>query len=236
MLLSQYQRLTRRMVNDPTFARINDFDLRDYINIARAQVAADGECVRTNGQAVITGGVDVLPLTSLPLGSAALSQALVARNATLNGIVVDIRPWDWFVVFSMNSPGPTPVMAHQGQGSFTTLYISSVGGGSLWVDVVAMPIDLVDDTTPDAIPFPWVDAVAFYTVYYVYMAAQQQQDADNSLMRYRELMHRARGEVTSTYLPENDPGGVGARIAASKIPLGTPPAPPPAPRGRMAAR
>lgn len=236
MLLSQYQRLTRRLVNDPTFARINDFDLRDYINIGRAQVAADGECVRTNGQIAISAGLGFLPLANLPLGSAALSQALVARNATLNGVLVDIRPWDWFVVFSMSNPGPTPVMAHQGQGSFTNLYVSSLGGGSLWVDVVALPVDLVDDTTPDAIPFPWVDAVAFYAVYYAYMAAQQQQDADNSMMRYRDMMRRARGETTSTYLPENDPGGIGARIATAKVPLGGLPPAPPAPRGRVVGR
>ena len=223
--LSQYQQIVRRLANDQTFARIDDFDLRDYINLARAQTAADGECVRTTGQAAVTPGLGYLTLASVPV-EVQFSQALVARNATLNGVIVDIRPWDWFVHFSLNSPGPTPVMSHQGQGSFTDLWVSSLQGGALWLDVVALPVDLVDDNTPDAIPFPWVDAVAFYALWYAYMAQERQQEADNYLIRYRDMMRRGRGETTSTMMPENDPGGMGARIAAAKIALGVPPAPP----------
>lgn len=237
MLLSQYQKLTRRLLSDPTFARINDFDLRDYINIGRAQAAADGECVRTTGQAAVTAGTGYLPLSAIPL-AAQYSQALVVRNAKLNNVMVDIRPWDWFVTFALGNPQPTPVAAHQGQGSSSDIWVSSVSGGSLWVDVVALPVDLIDDTTPDAIPFPWVDAVAFYAVYYAFMASQQQNEADLSMLRYRDTMRRARGEATSTNLPENDPGGLGARIAAAKVALGVLPgaAAPAAQQRRMAGQ
>ena len=34
----------RLMLNDQTFAKVNDFDLRDWINIARNQVAGETEC------------------------------------------------------------------------------------------------------------------------------------------------------------------------------------------------
>lgn len=231
MLLSQYQRLTRRLLSDPTFARINDFDLRDYINIARAQVAADGECVRTTGTGTVTGGLAVEQLSQLALAESGLSQALVARNAYLSNVRVNIRSWDWFVAYSMFNPQPTPVMAHQGQGTATSLYISSQAGGALWVDVVALPEDLVDDTTPDAVPFPWSDAVSFYAAHYASIAVERGDEADKFMARYRDLMRRARNEVTSTNLPENDPGGVGAMIANSKMALGAAPQPAPARRG-----
>lgn len=230
MLLSQYQRLTRRLLSDPTFARINDFDLRDYINIARAQVAADGECVRTFGTANVTAGLFTLPLSGLTVPPGLL-QALVVRNAYLSNVRVNIRSWDWFIAYSIFSPKPTPVAAHQGQGSLATLYISSVGGGSLDADVVALPVDLVDDSTTDAVPFPWIDAVAFYAAWYASIAAEREDQADKFLTRYRDLMRRARSEATSTNLPENDPGGMGAMIANSKMSLGALQPTPPA-RGR----
>lgn len=227
--LSAYQSITQGLIQSPQspIPLLPTAQLTSFINIARSQVAADGECVRVEGGSTIAGGLAQVPIGALTLPTASgYAQALVPRNATLGGARVDIRPWDWFYAYNMAAPEATPVMAHQGQGSRTVLYISSQAGGALSVDVVALPIDLVDDTTPDVIPYPWSDAVPFYAAWYAYMAFQRQADGDMFMMRYRELMHRARGESTSTRLPENDPGGVGAQIAASKIPLGTPPAPP----------
>lgn len=237
MLLSDYQSLTQALIQSPQspIPLLDTGLLTRYINIARDQIAADGECVRTPGSATVSSGLVLLPLASLIVSTGTgYSQPLVARNATLAGARVDIRPWDWFVAYNMAVPGPTPVMAHQGQGTLSTLYISSLNGGALWVDLVALPGVLADDTSLDVIPFPWIDAVPFYAAWYAYMSFQRQADADMFMMRYRELMHRCRAEVTSTNLPENDPGGVGAQIAASKIPLGSPPAPPGrgAPMGR----
>lgn len=232
--LSAYQTITQSLIQSPQspIPLLPTATLTLYINIARDQIALDGECVRTNGTGTVGGGLAVLPLQSLALPAAGYQQALVARAATLSGVRVDIRSWDWFVAYNMSTPRATPVMAHQGQGSLADLHISSLTGGSLWVDVVALPVTLVDDTTPDVIPYPWYDAVAFYAAWYAYMAFQRQADADMFMMRYRELMRRARGESSSTNLPENDPGGMGAMLAAAKMALGQPP---PAPaRGRGA--
>lgn len=222
--LSQYQTITQSLIQSPQspIPLLTTTLLTSFINIARAQVALDGECVRVSGTSSATAGLAQIPLSALALPAAGYSQALVARNATLSGARVDIRPWDWFVAYNMSSPRATPVMSHQSQGTFTTLYISSTGGGSLWVDVVALPEDLVDDNTPDIVPYPWTDAVPFYAAYYSYMAFQRQADADMFMMRYRDLMRRSRGESTSTNMPENDPGGVGAMLAAAKMAIGQP--------------
>lgn len=233
MLLSQYQRLTRRLLSDPTFARINDFDLRDYINIARSQVAIDGECVRVLGTANVTAGIFTLPIAQLTVpADAGLSQALVVRNAYLSNVRVNIRSWDWFYAYNAFNPTSIPVAAHQGQGTFATFFISSVSGGTLDADVVALPVDLVDDSTVDAVPYPWIDAVSFYAAWYASIAAEREDQADKFMTRYRDLMRRARSGVTSTNLPENDPGGMGAMIANSKMSLGAlQPAPPARGRG-----
>lgn len=236
MLLSQYQNITQSLIQSPQspIPLLTTTLLTDFINIARAQVALDGECVRTSGTGSIGGGLTELPLAttvSLPAGSG-YAQALVVRNGTVAGARIDIRPWDWFVAYNMATPRVTTVMSHQGQGSLSVLYFSSQGGGALWLDVVALPINLGTDEDPDVIPYPWTDAVPFYAAYYSYMAFQRQADADMFMMRYRDLMRRARGESSSTNLPENDPGGMGAMLAASKMAIGQPlPSPPTRGRG-----
>lgn len=228
--LSAYQSITQGLIQSPQspIPLLPTPQLTSFINLARSQVAIDGECVRTVATGTVAGGLVEQPLSGLTIfqQGTAYEQAIVVRNATLGGARMDIRPWDWFVAYNMASPEPTPTMAQQGRGSLATLYISSPNGGALWTDIVALPVPLVDDTTYDAISYPWSDAVPFYAAWYAYMAFQRQADADMFMVRYRELMHRAGTTVTSTNLPENDPGGVGAQIAASKIALGTPPAPP----------
>jgi hypothetical protein len=235
-MLNQYLSITNSLIQTPAspIPLITTALLTTYINIARAQVAVDGECVRTTGSATIAAGLATQPLASVTLPATGFMQPLVSRNAFLSGVRVDIRPWDWFVAYNMNSPKITPVMSHQGQGTFADIYVSSQAGGSLWLDVVALPINLAADTDPEVIPYPWTDAVPFYAAYYAYMAFQRQADAEQFMARYRELMRRARGESTSTNLPDNDPGGLGAMIAASKMALGQLPPQPAPQRGRPA--
>jgi hypothetical protein len=45
MLISYLQQV-RRLIGDPNFVLFNDWDLTDYINAARQEVAAQGQCVR----------------------------------------------------------------------------------------------------------------------------------------------------------------------------------------------
>jgi hypothetical protein len=116
----------------------------------------------------------------------------------------------------------TPVMARQAQGAFSTVWVSS-NGGNLNLDMVFLPIDLVDDTSYEAVPYPWTDAVPFYAAWYAYMSMQRQSDAQLMLGRYGEVLRRGRTTATSTNLPENDAGGVGAVMATTKSTLGAAP-------------
>ena len=235
MVLSQYLFILRNLIQSPTspVPLLPDSQLVIYLNLARAQVALDAECVRASGTATVGAGTVVVPITTLVPELGGVSQAIVVRNALLNDSRVDIRPWDWFANYYLAGPPasltPAAVMAHQGQGSFSTLYFSSASGGALNADLVLLPDDLGSDSDPDAIPYPWVDAVSFYAAWYSYMSLQRQADADHFFLRYNLVLRRGRSIVTSTALPENEPGGLGAQIATTKTPLGIPP---PAPQGR----
>jgi len=62
---------------------------------------------------------------------------------------------------------------------------------------------LVDDTTPEAIPQLWQDAVPFYAAWLGFMQIQRQPDADGMMKRFEEMMSRARRAGTSDVLPDN---------------------------------
>jgi hypothetical protein len=224
--LSSYLSTTQSLIQSPQspVPLLTTALLTLYVNLARSQVAMDAECIRANiGSEPVSAGTVMIPLsgfTGLPDGCA---QGITIRNALLNGTRVDIRPWDWFAQYYLAGPPPsllaTPVMARQAQGAFSTVWVSS-NGGSLNLDMVFLPIDLVDDTSYEAVPYPWTDAVPFYAAWYAYMSMQRQADAQTMLARYAELTRRGRTTMTSTNLPENDSGGMGAVMATTKTPLG----------------
>ena len=84
------------------------------------------------------------------------------------------------------------------------------------------PIAMVNGAipaTPEAIPEPFSDAVPFYAAWLCLMTLQRQADANLMLARYKELARRGRQLSTPTVLPENLPGDMGAKQAASKTTL-----------------
>jgi len=190
-----------------------------YINTARSRVAVDGECVRAVATAAVGNGLTLVPMSSLGITTAAISGAFSVRQGALGNRRLDIRSWEWFSAYYLSaSPTLIPRMGQLGEGQKAILYFLSVGG-VVSLDVVAEPIALANDTTVEAIPYPWTDAVPFYAAWLSFMQLQRQADADMMMARYKELMRAARQEITPTVLPEYRPGGAGAVGAAVHQPL-----------------
>lgn len=57
-------------------------------------------------------------------------------------------------------------------------------------DCICLPIDLVDDTTPEAIPLPWTDAVKFYAAAMCYLDLQNGNKAREYFQLFDDFMHR----------------------------------------------
>jgi hypothetical protein len=57
-------------------------------------------------------------------------------------------------------------------------------------DVLALPIDLIDDTTPEAIPAPWTDAVRFYAAAMCYLDLQNGNKAREYFQLFDDFVHR----------------------------------------------
>jgi len=129
------------------------------------------------------------------------------------------RSFEWFSIYELNNAAPAqgpPVRWSQlGQGASSAPYGSAVSG-NLWiapqpdgpytlaVDAVCFPVPLVDDTTPEAIPYLWTDAVPYYAAYLAYLSAQspaRQADALRMFQIYQEFVGRARRFATPGVLP-----------------------------------
>jgi hypothetical protein len=197
-----------------------------YINYARNQIAGEGECVRVHATLALTANTNPYAFSSISLSTnTAASAVLAVRLAVLTGasMPMEMRPWEWFYNYylptNLTAPTGTPtVMAQYLQGEVGNLYFNPIPNASftLNLDVVATPIALVDDTTIEAIPYPWSDAVPFYAAWLGMMNEQRQGDADKMYERYEQLMLRARRMSSPSVLPGNLPGDIGTKMAGAK--------------------
>ena len=58
-------------------------------------------------------------------------------------------------------------------------------------DTYCLPIALVNDTTAEAIPYPWTACVPYYAAYLAYFNAQRDADADKMLAEYERKIEEA---------------------------------------------
>lgn len=204
--------------------------LDSYINTARMQLAADAECIRAAATLALSAGVASYTFAAmLPPAGVGIGPVFTVRSGYLAGATVplEFRPWEWFAAYYLASSTqgtPTRVAQH-GQGSLGTLTFSLIPNAIVTAtfDVVCLPIDLANDSTPEAIPSLWTDAVPFYAAWLAMMQLQRQADAHVMLTRYQGLALRGRQGATPTELPDNLPGGAGAHAAALKSTLMMPP-------------
>lgn len=220
MLLSQYLAITQSLIQTPQspIPLLTTPLLTTYINIARGQVAGQGECLPAFGDLAVSAGTQqyAFSLISFP------ENTIIAGAINIRMIQVPVagggmrrlypREWPWYVSFVSSrlvpKVGPPRIWTQYRQGSLGVIYLNHLDGNyTLLVDAICYPVALVDDTTPDGIPYLWSDAVPFYAAYYAYMAMQRQADADHMLQRYQELMGRARTAVTPAVLPGSYPQG-----------------------------
>jgi hypothetical protein len=120
------------------------------------------------------------------------------------------RPWPWFSLYNRNNAvvvqGTPTEWSQFGQGAAPT-GTGSANGGSLYLDptpddaytiicnTTCFPIALVDDTTVEAIPYLWTDAVPFFAAYYALLSAQsgaRQAEAARMFEMYTQFNERAR--------------------------------------------
>jgi hypothetical protein len=217
MALTAYLTATQRLLHDTSGTRYPTIDLTAYINTARSQLALEGECVR------VLYGADYSTTNNTVTNQETYN--LPTTVATNYGIkdVISVRS------VSVNyggQQGSNQYMLSQmdftGLQAFYRFYGPNlVGNPAVWAfyqnkiylrpipsqvypmqwDTMCSVIDLVDNTTPEAIPYPFTDCVPYYAAYMAYLNSQREADAKAMKVIYEEFAGRARKFVQRTYAP-----------------------------------
>jgi hypothetical protein len=70
------------------------------------------------------------------------------------------------------------------------------------IDAICTPITLTSDSTPEAIPYGWTDAVPYYAAYLAYENSSRKEDADRMFKMYSVFMKRARAFANAPVMPD----------------------------------
>jgi hypothetical protein len=199
-------------------------NLTSFINTARGQLAGESESVRFLASLTLVPGQRVYPFSAINLsGSTGILEVLKVQTlwyqAASGQKWVTPRSFEWFSLYNFNAPvplsGEPETWAQYGQGVNGSIYIDPLPdiAYTVLLDCICIPVPLVDDTTPEAIPFMWTDAVPYFAAYMALLSSQgtlRQQDAQRMFQVYTEFSNRARrfatpGVLAGQYEQQNDP-------------------------------
>ena len=217
-MLDQYLTQTNQLLSNPqaTNALYATSDLTDYINRARGQLAGDSESIRNYATLPVVAGQRIYPFSAIVLAAptAGISGVFNVRFAWYQvgqgQKSLRARPWAWFAQYRLNNPVPPtgfPVVWSQyGQGDSGSIFIDPIPDTdyTLQLDTVCVPDALADDTTVEAIPYPWTDAVPYFAAYLAYLSSQngaRQADALRMKELYTEFKNKARTYSNPSILP-----------------------------------
>lgn len=210
MLLSEYVLRTQRLLQNPASPQslYAEDDIISAINQGRVQLAGEGECLRIMGTIDTVADQRAYDYVDIDTGVSATNGIGGALNVRriMYGVGtgykwITPRNWEWFDLYCLNTPVPqsgAPVTwAQYAQGNTGSFYLDPIPdiAYTLQCDCTCYPIDLVDDTTIEAIPKLWEDAVPFIAAFYALLGSQSGQrsdDANKMYERYDEYMRRAR--------------------------------------------
>ncbi len=213
MLINYLQNTRRITMNDQTFAKVNDYDLQDWINIARGQIAIESECVRCHGTLDVGPTTQEYRFNQISLTTNGFGSVIAVR--VINYLVGDgqrqiyPRSWAWFNTYKLSNPAPVReppnIFSQYSQGANGSIFVNLLDTDyTLSVDATGLPIDLVDDGTVEAIPYPWTVPVMYYAAYMGYMQMPGSEDqAQRMYDTYELFMGRARQGATPSILPAN---------------------------------
>lgn len=148
-----------------------------------------------NTYARLTSGVDsILFIESVAVSWGALKPVLDQWN--WNDLQAKVRAYPI-------TSGQPAIWSQFGQGESGSIYLRPVPTGALPMDwnCVCTPIDLVTDATAEAIPYPFSDAVPYYSAWLAFMNARRPQEAQNMFGMYETIMRRSRAQSESTFIP-----------------------------------
>jgi hypothetical protein len=118
------------------------------------------------------------------------------------------RTWSWFQaharVYSTSALNFPSYWSKYTQGDVGNFYLFPIPSQvmSMDIDAICLPIDLVDDTTIEAVPNTFTDAVAYYAAHLCYLNSSRATDAERMLQGFRRELAMARKAMEgSAFVP-----------------------------------
>lgn len=225
MALNNYLTLTEDLLQNPqaTVALYDPAQLTIFINQARVWLAGDSASIKQLGSYALTpDSQGPYPFSGITIPNAATLGVQGVLNVRQQWYSIGTgqlwfrgRPWPWFSFYHLNSAapdtGPPGEWSQYGDGEGGSVYIGPAPDQAYTVsaDCICVPVPLVDDSTPEAIPAPWTIAVPYYAAYLALLAAQagaRVQDAQRMLQLYNLFMTGSRRISTPDIMPSNFSG------------------------------
>lgn len=202
MALAAYLTQTQALLHDASNQFWNSTNLTTWVNLARKRIAAEGQCVRVLPASVNTVvGQEVYTFASMQtaaqvtpgVDSILFVQSIAVSWGALKP-TLDYMIWNDFQAYlrsySVVLQGQPAIWSQYGQGLSGSAYLWPVPSSIApmdW-DCICLPLALVDDTTPEAIPSPWIDAVPYYAAYLGLLNARRPEEAANMFKLYKEYL------------------------------------------------
>lgn len=208
---SEMMQRTQLLLNDTNFEVFNEEDILRYVNMARGQIAGQAECVRIYTTLPVTGAAQQYPFSAIVVPANVgvqgylhvrqISYAVASGQKLLHS-----RSFPWFNSFILGQPvpkaGPPSAWSQFGQGVLGSIFFNLLDQAyTLSLDCVAYPIDLVDDSTVDAIPYSWTDAVPFFAAYFAALTIGDSDRAKALYGEYEKFSGLGRNAATPSVLP-----------------------------------
>lgn len=209
-MLFEYMKRTLLFLNDQAFARFNDADVVRWVNVARGQIAATAQCVRSIGTLAVTSASQVYNFTSIAGLASGIAGVTNVQTVTFNVATgqkwVHTRSWPYFRYYFLSQPapsgGPPSAWSQYGEGASGSLYVNLLDAAYvLNCDCTGYPSPLTLDTDTEALPYTWQDAVPLYAAYLAAMTAEDMERAEKFWAEYQKFDSAARVGATPSVLP-----------------------------------
>lgn len=222
-MLTYYQTVTAQLLQNPPAPSTlySAPNLTTWINIARGQIAGEGEAIRAIGTVSTVIGQRAYPFSGINIGTptdtgiqGVLNVRRIQYNVGTGQKWIKGKSWEWFDFQRFNNPvpasGPPTEWAQYAQGSAgqNTPGNVNTGSGSFYIDplpdlvytlncdCVCYPQPLAVDADVEALPYLWTDAVPYYAAYMALLSSQtstRMQQAQTYFQIFEQFVSRARG-------------------------------------------
>jgi hypothetical protein len=230
-MLTRYITETQNFLNDAQGQFFSLPTLTNYINRSRRRVAASSGCLRVLPPGTVTKpGQEVYPFSDW---NALVQQEMIGVQSVLNchSIAMAIGKGGWkpmwrripwtdfqarFRIYNKTFYGAISEpgwWAQYNQGPIGKIYLAPIPSMEmpLDVDLSCIPFPLLTDNDPEPIPYPWIDAVAYWAAVLCLMQQQRAQDAQAMAQLFNTELPMCAAVVCPTFI--TNPYGATLRSA-----------------------